>query len=283
MERLRAAAAAGFEGVGPGGRAGGAVRLLRPRAARLPDLPGAARRRRTASSIRRGRVLYTGRTTSGRASRSSCTTASWSTGPCSATAPTSGPTTRPTTCAARRTSCARAYGGDSVRQRVTPDDRRLPHEPLRRGQRDADPHRAPGRGAPPARGPLLAVLLRAHDEERPAQEGDHRPPRARASSRPSSAGRRGRRRHRRPGHNYSYTNNWPPEPRVDNRPTANVIVWSVLSLIALLGGIGLLFGAFGRWALPGLARPRAGDAVLPRRRATWRSRRRSARPRGSSS
>ncbi|HKD33178.1 MAG TPA: cbb3-type cytochrome c oxidase subunit I [Gaiellaceae bacterium] len=52
---------------------------------------------------------------------------------------------------------------------------------------------------------------------------------------------------RRPGHNYSYTNNWPSEPRVGNRPTADVIVWSVLSLIALLGGIGLLFGAFGRW------------------------------------
>jgi nitric oxide reductase subunit B len=51
----------------------------------------------------------------------------------------------------------------------------------------------------------------------------------------------------RPGHKYSYTNNWPSEPRVDNKPTANVIVWSVLSLIALLGGIGLLFGAFGRW------------------------------------
>jgi nitric oxide reductase subunit B len=51
----------------------------------------------------------------------------------------------------------------------------------------------------------------------------------------------------RPGHDYSYTNNWPPEPRVANRPTANVIVWSVLSLIALLGGIGLLFGAVGRW------------------------------------
>ena len=26
-----------------------------------------------------------------------------------------------------------------------------------------------------------------------------------------------------------------------------MIVWSVLSLIALLGGIGLLFAAFGRW------------------------------------
>jgi nitric oxide reductase subunit B len=51
----------------------------------------------------------------------------------------------------------------------------------------------------------------------------------------------------RPGHDYSYTNNWPPEPRVDNRPTANVVVWSVLSLIALLGGIGLLFAAFGKW------------------------------------
>jgi nitric oxide reductase subunit B len=51
----------------------------------------------------------------------------------------------------------------------------------------------------------------------------------------------------RPGHDYSYTNNWPPEPLVENEPTANVVVWSVLSLIALLGGIGLLFAAFGRW------------------------------------
>jgi nitric oxide reductase subunit B len=52
---------------------------------------------------------------------------------------------------------------------------------------------------------------------------------------------------RRPGHDYSYTNNWPSEKLVENQPTANVILWSVVSLIALLGGIGLLFGAFGRW------------------------------------
>ncbi|MGC2112057.1 MAG: cbb3-type cytochrome c oxidase subunit I [Candidatus Korobacteraceae bacterium] len=52
---------------------------------------------------------------------------------------------------------------------------------------------------------------------------------------------------RRPGLPYSYTNNWPPEPLVENRATADAIVWSVLSLIALLGGIGLLFAAFGRW------------------------------------
>jgi len=51
----------------------------------------------------------------------------------------------------------------------------------------------------------------------------------------------------RPGEQYSYTNNWPPEPLVENRATADAIVWSVLSLIALLGGIGLLFAAFGRW------------------------------------
>lgn len=51
----------------------------------------------------------------------------------------------------------------------------------------------------------------------------------------------------RPGKDYSYTNNWPPEPLVGNRVTADTVLWSVLSLIALLGGTGLLFAAFGRW------------------------------------
>lgn len=51
----------------------------------------------------------------------------------------------------------------------------------------------------------------------------------------------------RPGKDYSYTNNWPPEPRVDNHPTGPMVVWSALSLIVLLGGIGALMGAFGRW------------------------------------
>lgn len=51
----------------------------------------------------------------------------------------------------------------------------------------------------------------------------------------------------RPGETYSYTNNWPPEPLVGNAPSAHVIVWSVVSLIALLGGTGALFAAFGRW------------------------------------
>jgi nitric oxide reductase subunit B len=82
---------------------------------------------------------------------------------------------------------------------------------------------------------------------------------------------------RRPGHDYSYTNNWPPEKLVDNTPTANVILWSVVSLIALLGGIGLLFGAFGRWNFLGwrgreqstLSFRAPGDVALtPAQRAT---------------
>lgn len=52
----------------------------------------------------------------------------------------------------------------------------------------------------------------------------------------------------RPGHSYSYTNNWPPEPRVDNAPTADIVVWSGLSLVALLGGLGGLFALYGRWS-----------------------------------
>ena len=51
----------------------------------------------------------------------------------------------------------------------------------------------------------------------------------------------------RPHKNYSYTNNWPPESLVGNFASADTMLWSVLSLIALLGGIGLLLAAFGRW------------------------------------
>lgn len=52
----------------------------------------------------------------------------------------------------------------------------------------------------------------------------------------------------RPGHDYSYSNNWPPEPRVDNRPTADILVWSAMSLVALLAGLGVLFAVYGRWS-----------------------------------
>lgn len=49
----------------------------------------------------------------------------------------------------------------------------------------------------------------------------------------------------RPGKPYSYTNNWPPAPEAGNILTAEAMLWSVLSLIALLGGTGILFFVFG--------------------------------------
>jgi nitric oxide reductase subunit B len=53
---------------------------------------------------------------------------------------------------------------------------------------------------------------------------------------------------RRPGRPYSYTNNWPPEPLVGNTLTSEAVVWSTLSIIALLGGTGLLLALFGRYS-----------------------------------
>jgi nitric oxide reductase subunit B len=55
----------------------------------------------------------------------------------------------------------------------------------------------------------------------------------------------------RPGKTYSYTNNWPPEPLAGNSPTAEAFLWSVLSLLALLGGAGLLFYFIGRYDILG--------------------------------
>jgi nitric oxide reductase subunit B len=71
----------------------------------------------------------------------------------------------------------------------------------------------------------------------------------------------------RPGHVYSYTNNWPPEPLADNHPTAEALLWSVLSLIALLGGVGLIMFLFGRYNLLGWHR---GEEEEPGRQLEFR-------------
>lgn len=44
----------------------------------------------------------------------------------------------------------------------------------------------------------------------------------------------------RPGGSVSYTNNWPHEPLVGNTPSGDVVLWSVLSVLFLLAGIGAL-------------------------------------------
>ncbi|NOX57720.1 MAG: nitric-oxide reductase large subunit [Planctomycetes bacterium] len=44
----------------------------------------------------------------------------------------------------------------------------------------------------------------------------------------------------RPGKDTTYTNNWPAESLIDNAPTGSIIVWSVVSFVILLAGIGAL-------------------------------------------
>ena len=38
----------------------------------------------------------------------------------------------------------------------------------------------------------------------------------------------------------TYTNNWPAEPLIDNRPSGAIVIWSVVSFVILLAGIGAL-------------------------------------------
>ena len=44
----------------------------------------------------------------------------------------------------------------------------------------------------------------------------------------------------RPGSNVTYTNNWPAEALVDNAPTGEMVLWSVMSFVLLLAGISAL-------------------------------------------
>ncbi|MGA2623851.1 MAG: nitric-oxide reductase large subunit [Bacteroidota bacterium] len=51
----------------------------------------------------------------------------------------------------------------------------------------------------------------------------------------------------RPGQSYSYTSNFPYDPSVNNTPTSDAILWSALSLVSLLAGIGLILFIFGKF------------------------------------
>ncbi|MBE0565843.1 MAG: nitric-oxide reductase large subunit [Krumholzibacteria bacterium] len=44
----------------------------------------------------------------------------------------------------------------------------------------------------------------------------------------------------RPGSTITYTNNWPHEPLIGNRPTGANVLWSIVSVVLLLAGIGAL-------------------------------------------
>jgi nitric oxide reductase subunit B len=51
----------------------------------------------------------------------------------------------------------------------------------------------------------------------------------------------------RPGATHSYTNNFPYDPLAGNHPTGAALLWSALSLIALLGGTAIVLLAFGKF------------------------------------
>jgi nitric oxide reductase subunit B len=48
----------------------------------------------------------------------------------------------------------------------------------------------------------------------------------------------------RPGSAITYTQNWPPEALIDNRPTGSIVVWSIASFIVLLAGVGAMVWYF---------------------------------------
>ncbi|WP_240125978.1 nitric-oxide reductase large subunit [Thermomonas alba] len=79
----------------------------------------------------------------------------------------------------------------------------------------------------------------------------------------------------RPGETHrTYTNNWPYEPLTGNTPTSDTFIWSVFSLLFLIGGIGLLAWHYAGWhskeqaPVPPPQDPLKGLTLTPSMRAT---------------
>jgi nitric oxide reductase subunit B len=67
----------------------------------------------------------------------------------------------------------------------------------------------------------------------------------------------------RPGDTVTYTSNWPYEPLVGNRPTGDTIVWTGVSIILLLAGIGAMASYYAAAREHGpLPPPPANDPLL---------------------
>ncbi len=78
----------------------------------------------------------------------------------------------------------------------------------------------------------------------------------------------------RPGQEITYTNNWPPEELVGNRPTSALILWTGFSVIVLLAGIGWLAWYYasnrddeGHSEIPAV-NPVSGQKLFPSMKAT---------------
>lgn len=67
----------------------------------------------------------------------------------------------------------------------------------------------------------------------------------------------------RPGKEHTFTNNWPPDDSVGNRPSTAVFLWSVLSIISLFGALGLVLMFFGRFDFLGWGHGKPTDIQTP--------------------
>lgn len=86
----------------------------------------------------------------------------------------------------------------------------------------------------------------------------------------------------RPGQDYSYTHNWPYDPGAGNTPNSATYIWSVVSILALFLGIGLVLYVYGQMkTLPGdpfdagaetslTTHDLEKDCVRPTQRATYK-------------
>ncbi|MDE2407077.1 MAG: nitric-oxide reductase large subunit [Xanthomonadaceae bacterium] len=79
----------------------------------------------------------------------------------------------------------------------------------------------------------------------------------------------------RPGaSNRTYTNNWPYEPLIGNQPTSDTFIWSMFSLLFMIGGIGLLAWHYAGWhgkealPTPPAQDPLQGLVITPSMKAT---------------
>ncbi len=66
---------------------------------------------------------------------------------------------------------------------------------------------------------------------------------------------------RRPGHDYSYTHNWPYDPLAGTQASAPTLFWSVMGTLALIFGLGVVLYAYGR-AGPAAGWDASRDALL---------------------
>ncbi len=73
----------------------------------------------------------------------------------------------------------------------------------------------------------------------------------------------------RPGKDYTYTNNWPYEPLVGNTPSSQAYVWTALSFVTLLCGLGLTLLIFGKYHFLGWAGTEKDFQQMPPPPRSW--------------